>query len=148
MLRSITLTTMTLAAAGIAFANPVGRDEVTIDAVYTGEVMSNVRGGIKTGTVYMDNFDLMLTADLSKAGLEGGTLFVYGLYNNTQTFSDRYTGDAQVISNIDSERHYRFYEAWYEHRFAGDRASIKAGLIDLNSEFDTVIPPKNRGPEK
>jgi porin len=137
MLRTITLATMTLAAAGIAFANPVGGDEVTIDVVYTGEVMSNVHGGIKTGTVYMDNFDLMLTADLSKAGLEGGTLFVYGLYNNAQTFSDRYTGDAQVISNIDSERHYRLYEAWYEHRFAGDRASIKAGLIDLNSEFDT-----------
>ena len=136
MLRSITLAVVALAPHGFALADQADSDVVTVDAAYTGEVMSNVRGGIKTGTAYMDNFDLMLTADLSKAGVEGGTLFIYGLYNNGQTFSDRYSGDAQVISNIDSERHYRLYEAWYEQRFASDRASIKAGLIDLNSEFD------------
>ena len=30
----------------------------------------------------------------------------------------------------------RVYEAWLRRSFAGDRAAIKAGLIDINTTFD------------
>ena len=44
-----------------------------------------------------------------------------------------------MVSNIDAgTRAARLYEAWIEQRLAGDRLSLKAGLYDLNSEFDTT----------
>ena len=65
MLRLIMLAALALAAAGIAFANTTDRDAVTIDAVYTGEVMSNVRGGIKTGLIDLNSeFDTKDTGSL------------------------------------------------------------------------------------
>ncbi|OYX74039.1 MAG: hypothetical protein B7Y81_01140 [Caulobacter sp. 32-67-35] len=63
-------------------------------------------------------------------------LFFYGLYNNGQGFSDDLVGDAQGVSNIETGvRAARVYEAWIEQRIG--RTSVKLGLYDLNSEFDT-----------
>lgn len=48
-------------------------------------------------------------------------------------------GDAQIVSNIETGvRAARLYQAWVEQKFAGGRASLKVGLYDLNSEFDTT----------
>ncbi len=109
-----------------------------IGAAYTGDVWSNVSGGLARGERYLDNLDLTLEADLEAlAGWEGARIFVYGLYNNGKSLSEL-TGDAQVISNIETGvRAVRLYEAWIEQDF-GDGASIKAGLYDLNSEFDAL----------
>ncbi|HEX7061203.1 MAG TPA: carbohydrate porin [Woeseiaceae bacterium] len=105
------------------------------DAVYTGEVLSNVSGGIRTGTRYLDNLDLMLEVDLAEAwGFGDGTLFVYGLYNNGGTFTGELVGDLMAVSNIDAPHAFRLYEFWYE--LDGEDWSVRAGLYDLNSEFD------------
>ncbi len=105
------------------------------EAVYTGELLRNVSGGLQYGSAYLDNLDLILEVDLPHgSGGESGTLFLYGLYNNRGTFADRYTGDIQVTSNIDAPEAWRLFEAWYE--FDSDSWSIRGGLYDLNSEFD------------
>jgi porin len=109
---------------------------ILVDAAYTGEIRQVARGGLSKGSRYLDNFDLMVTIDGKAFGAKNGTLFLYGLYNNNTTFSDTLAGDAQVVSNIDTEKHFRLEEAWYEHRFLENTASLKMGLIDLNSEFD------------
>ena len=70
-------------------------------------------------------------------GSRFGTLFAYLLWNDASTFSDRYSGDAQGVTNIEAEQALRLYEFWYEHRLA-DGLSLKTGLYDLNSEFDAV----------
>lgn len=106
-----------------------------LDAVYTGEILSNVSGGIRTGTRYLDNLDLMLEVDLAEASPFGaGTLFVYGLYNNGGTFTGELVGDLMAVSNIDAPHAFRLYEFWYE--LGGEDWSVRAGLYDLNSEFD------------
>ena len=122
----------------LAFPRPVmaHNDLVLLDAVYVADIWHNFRGGLRTGTKYLDNLDLMLTVDSRAFGVENGTFFAYGLYNNNTTLSDTLVGDAQTISNIDATQHFRLEEFWYEQRFAGGAASVKAGLIDLNSEFD------------
>lgn len=122
----------------LAFAPPAmaHNDLVLLDAVYVADIWHNFRGGLRTGTKYLDNLDLMLTVDSRAFGVEDGTFFAYGLYNNNTTLSDTLVGDAQTISNIDATQHFRLEEFWYEQRFADGAASIKAGLIDLNSEFD------------
>jgi len=60
------------------------------------------------------------------------------LYNNGTRFSETLVGDAQTASNIDSGvRALRVYEAWLEMGDP-DRLSVRAGLYDLNSEFDSI----------
>lgn len=113
---------------------------VDLSIVYTGEVWRNARGGLRRGERYLDNLDLTLTVDGDRAfGWRGVTLFAYGLYNNGASLSGDLVGDTQTISNIETGvKAARLYEAWIDRRFAGDRASIRFGLYDLNSEFDTT----------
>lgn len=105
------------------------------EAVYTGDVLRNVSGGMESGTRYLDNLDLNLKIDIAEAwGIGAGTLFIRGLYNNGGTFSDELVGDLQVTSNIDVDEAWRIFELWYE--LGGDTWSVRTGLYDLNSEFD------------
>lgn len=121
-----------------ASAQDVNDSAVEFSALYSSEVRANLSGGVKQGVRYLDNFDLQLTIDAESAiGWQGATAFLYALYNNGTTFSDDLVGDLQGVSNIETGiRAVRLYEAWIEQRFAGDAASIKVGLYDLNSEFD------------
>jgi porin len=119
-----------------ASAAAVDESPFSFEALYTGEVWSNARGGIQKGTRYLHNVDLTLEADLSFVGLEDTTLFLYGLHTNGPEFSPDLVGDAQVVSNIDNGEVFRLYEAWIEKLFADKKLSLKAGLIDLNADFD------------
>lgn len=121
-------------------AEAAKRDAPVVDlsVVYTGEVWGNTRGGMHRGARYLDNLDVTLSVDADRAfGWRGVTLFAYGLYNNGAAFSRDVVGDAQTISNIETGvRAARLYQAWLDKRFASDRASVRFGLYDLNSEFD------------
>ena len=111
---------------------------VTAELGYIADALHNASGGIKAGSAYLQNIDATIEFDLRRVfGGGTGTLFAYLLWNDASTFSDRYPGDAQVVSNIDAERALRLYELWYEHRLA-DGLSLRIGLYDLNSEFDAV----------
>jgi porin len=113
---------------------------ITFDAVYTGEPIRNMSGGIRTGSTYLDNLDLQISADRGSIfGIPGLSGLLYGLYNNTNDFSEKYLGDAQLISNIDASRGLRLYEAWLD--WAPGKSgtfSTRLGLYDLNTEFDAT----------
>lgn len=111
---------------------------VGVEAAYTGEMMSLLDGGLKRGTRYLDNLDLKLAFDLERfAGVSGTRLFLYGLYNNGARFSEDLAGDGLIVSNIETGvQAARLYEAWLEH--GGAWGSLKVGLYDLNSEFDSL----------
>lgn len=102
-------------------------------ATYRADVLRNQSGGLATGTRYLDDLNLTLRVSF---GEEPGhsTLFLSGLYNNGTGFSNELVGDLQVVSNIDAVEAWRVFEAWYE--FGNERGSLRAGLYDLNSEFD------------
>lgn len=110
------------------------------DIRYMADVMSNLDGGIETGSRYMDNLDVSLEVDAERAmGWTGATLFLYGVYNNGKALSGDLVGDAQALSSIETEvKAARLLEAWLDQRFWDDRASIRVGLYDLNSEFDVI----------
>jgi porin len=111
---------------------------ILLEASYTGEVMSNLSGGVRRGERYLDNLDVVLEADLEQAiGWRGANLHVYGLYNNGKSVSEL-IGDAQAASNVETgTQAARLYEAWIDQKI-GSNASIRAGLYDLNSEFDVL----------
>ena len=113
-------------------------DAVTLDSVYTGEVWRQASGGIERGTRYLDNFDLTLDVDGERAfGLNGLQVFGYVLYNNGNSLCDELVGSAQCVSNIEATQAIRLYELWADWKNEHG-SSIKVGLYDFNSEFDTM----------
>ena len=111
---------------------------VSVQFGYIGDLLQNAAGGIRNGSAYLQNIDATIAFDLGRIlGNNGGSVFAYLLWNDASTFSDRYPGDAQGVSNIETEQALRLFEFWYERIFA-DRLSLKIGVYDLNSEFDAV----------
>jgi len=136
-----------LAPEALAYPDPLTGTEsggaapaLDVSVVYTADTWHNAGGGLRKGWRYLDNLDVTLNVDAERAfGWRGATFFLYGLYNNGQSLSDELVGDLQVVSNIDAGvQAARVYEAWIEQRLMDDRLSLKAGLYDLNSEFDTT----------
>lgn len=111
---------------------------VLLQATYTAEVIGNASGGLKRGTRYLDNFDIVFEADMEAlVGWNGAQVHVYGLYNNGHSISDL-VGDTQAVSNIETGTSaLRLYEAWVDQKI-GEHVSLRAGLYDLNSEFDAL----------
>jgi porin len=109
-----------------------------VDVTYTFDVWRAARGGVRKGTRYIDNLDIVAEADMERlVGWTGAEVHLYGLYNNGKSISDL-VGDTQAISNIETGvKAVRLYEAWINQKI-GDKASIKVGLYDLNSEFDAL----------
>jgi porin len=132
-----------LLCAPAALAEEAGASPpISFSATYTRELWREGSGGRKQGWASPDNLDLTMTVDAERAlGWRDTTIFVYGLYNNGVDFSGSKVGDIQTVSNIETGiRALHLYEAWVEHRMAGGRASLKAGLYDLSSEFDVTAP--------
>jgi porin len=109
-------------------------------ALFVGDALSNVHGGLREGSAWVDYLELAAEFDAGRAlGVGDMTLFASVVRTNPPTFSDRYVGDAMVVSNIDSERALRVLEAWFDWGFgARGTGSVLVGLYDLNSEFDTT----------
>lgn len=112
---------------------------IALSLVYTAEIDSNVDGGMARGVRYLDNLDLQLAADGERLiGWRGARAFVYLIYNNGTPFSSSLVGDVQTVSNIETGiRALRLFEAWVEQDI-GAAGSVKVGLYNLNSEFDTT----------
>jgi porin len=111
---------------------------VTLEMVYTGEMVSVLSGGLQRKTVFLDNKDIVLSVDAETLlGWKGAEFSFYVLGNHGDSPSE-YIGDFQTMSNIDTDATWKLYEAWYQQSFLGGKVSFKFGLIDLNSEFDVI----------
>lgn len=121
-----------LPGAGVAAAElPAGW---SLEAGYVGEGWQVGRGGLATGTRYLDNAYATFAAE-DAFGRSGLRLFAHALYNNGEAASGDLVGDAQGISNIEAVRAARLFQAWAEIAPAAGH-SLRFGLYDLNSEFD------------
>lgn len=111
---------------------------VAIGATYTGEIWSQQRGGVAAGERYLDNLDLLVDVDGERLlGAEGLRFFGYALYDNGHGVCEL-TGSAQCVSNIEASRALRLYELWTEWQLGEGGQSLRVGLYDLNSEFDSI----------
>lgn len=109
---------------------------VTVTIASAHEWMRNLRGGAAVGSATLHNEDLQVEVDAERlVGWPGATWFVYGLRDHGHSPSE-FAGDAQVVSNIDAPDAMKVFEAWLDQGF-GDRVSVRAGLYNVNSEFDS-----------
>jgi porin len=108
-------------------------------ADYQGDAFTVVDGGLTNGGSYVDLFAVGADGDLDAAfGWDGAVASVSIQRSNGGAPSGR-IGEAQAISSLEAgDDATRLFEAWIEAPLGG--VSIKAGLIDLNSEFDSSEP--------
>lgn len=133
---SLAAATLSLAAPSVTRAEDDVREAAppVLSASSVTDLFANVDGGVDRGVVLMEKADLYLDTTLSVIGLDRVTAhadlqLLFGGSLNTLV------GDAQVSSNVDAPSGLRPLEAWLAAPL-GARTTIKAGLIDLNGDFD------------
>ncbi|MCP4263147.1 MAG: carbohydrate porin [Planctomycetes bacterium] len=128
--------------AGDLFGSRSWLDEqrIIIEMLYTGEVFSNLRGGLNTSgaSEYRGNFDMTLTADAEKFGLAPGSIFFYTQLGHGRGITERHVGDAQVLSNLDAGYLFQVSEYWIDQFFFDSQLRIKVGKQDSNVDFMAV----------
>src|ERR1700722_83105 len=108
---------------------------ITFTGEYTGEILSNLSGGIKEGTIYEGLLKLTLQLDLKKIGWEGASIFASALYPHGNGLSKDYTGDFNILSSIDAYDSVRLFELWFQQKLFGDKMSIRIGQMSADLEF-------------
>lgn len=101
----------------------------------------SVFSGINPGLAVLSKLQVSATLTGDKFGLEGWSAHAQIFRFDGQQLSAR-MGDIQTADNLEALPMTRLFEAWVARQWGGDNRSIalRAGLIDLNSQFDSVDP--------
>jgi porin len=134
-----TLLVPVLGSIALLSASPAlaeqGERALSFTASATTEVWRNVQGGLSTDTVALTMADATLGLDGTALGHKGFGGEISLVATNGQSLSAQ-IGDIQTASNIENDGALHLYQAWLRQALGQD-ASIKAGILDLNADFDT-----------
>lgn len=104
-------------------------------AIYTGEVLSNVSGGVRRGTIYDGRLELGLQADLEKlVGWQGALFNVSSFITHGRGLTRDRIENLLTVSNIEALPSARLFELWLEQKL-GPIGSIRIGQLAADSEF-------------
>jgi porin len=104
------------------------------EASYTGDIVNNLSGGIKTGSCYLGMANIRLGFDSEKAGLwRGGYFLVSATNTHGAKPSEELLGDIQIASNIEAGNHTFIQEFFFRQKL--HKIELTLGLQDLNIEF-------------
>ncbi len=133
------LARLSLGCALIAMAwAPAARaddDKPTLGVRYTTDVLGTISGGLERDARWLGRLDVLADSGDRLLGIDGLSAHADLMLVHGGGLSDRIVGDAQVVSNVDAPVALRPFEAWVEAS-PGGNVRLKAGFIDLNSEFD------------
>jgi len=116
--------------------NPLAKHGVKFAATYIGELLSNVSGGLKQGTMYEGRLNLAVDVDLQKlAGLDQLTLHANMFQIHGDGLSRANLQNFLVVSGIEALPSTRLYEAYFEKKWGNSVVSLKAGQLSADSEF-------------
>ena len=120
-----------LTALAPVSAQPV----VKLGASYTGDLLGTVDGGLDRGVDLVGRADAWADFDGADFGTPEVSAHIDLMAAHGPDFSGRRTGAFQTISSLEADTVPHVYEAWAQWQ-ASPALSAKAGLIDLNAEFD------------
>ena len=97
--------------------------------------------GLDPGTAILNKLQVSGTLSGDTLGLPGWSAHAQVFRFDGQALSNR-QGDIQTADNLEAVPVTRLFEAWIAHQWGRQDRSIalRAGLIDLNSQFDSVDP--------
>jgi porin len=109
---------------------------VQFGAQYIGEAWQT--GGVpERRSAWLDLIETSLTIDGARTfGVDGVTVKVAAQRNSGRAITDA-IGATAPLSSIEALAAARISEAWVEWAATNQRGSIKAGVMDLNDEFDS-----------
>ncbi|WP_428333300.1 carbohydrate porin [Novosphingobium sp.] len=110
---------------------------VSITGVAVLDSMSLVAGGVHPGSKILTKAAVSASYDGSNDGHEGLSALASMQFAGGGHISANNIGDIQVIDNIEASNALRIYEVWIAHQYGGGKFGWKAGLTDLNADFDT-----------
>ena len=115
----------------------LGERGVVYGLEYTNDLLSNVHGGLRTGTIDQGKLQGVLTVDFGKlAGWDGLSLFSnFFQIHHTGHIRREYVGGINTIAAIEANPTTRLSEIWLEQKFAGEKVSLRAGQLAADSEF-------------
>lgn len=105
--------------------------------IYTNDVLSNLSGGSRRGTVDQGKLEAQFTLDLEKfAGWKDLTLYA-NLFqtHNTGRMRRDYIGGMNTIAAIEANPSIRLSELWLERKFWDGAASFRIGQLVADNEF-------------
>ena len=110
---------------------------VDIGLTHKSDVMANITGGIKNGTVWLGHTEARIALDLDKLlGWDATTAYIHYHSDLGSKFNTHYVGGFMGEDNIEvTTNTAQFFHAWLQKNFANNRLSILAGLYPIDSEF-------------
>jgi porin len=109
---------------------------VQFSVTYIGEALSNVSGGIRTGSIYTGRLDLGTTIDLEKvAGWTGATFHANMFQIHGDGLSRSYIGNLMLVSGVEALPATRLYELWIEQKLWGGKVAVRVGQQASDVEF-------------
>jgi len=108
---------------------------ITYSVIYTSDVLSNLSGGNKRGTIYQGKVEGQLTVDLEKlAGWQDLTFYANAFQiHNTGRIRRDYVGGMNTIAAIEASPTTRLSELWLERKFGP--ATFRVGQLAADAEF-------------
>jgi porin len=105
--------------------------------IYTNDILSNLSGGTRRGTIDQGKLETQLTIDLGKlAGWQDYTLYANTFAtHNTGRMRRDYVGGLNTIAAIEATPSVRLSELWLERKFWGGAASIRVGQLVADNDF-------------
>src|SRR5574344_2020427 len=104
------------------------------EASYIGDFYCNATGGIKTGVGFLGMANLKVGFNTEAAGWwKGGSFFINGASTHGKSPTENFTGDFQVVSNIDAGDLIYLHELWFHQDFS--KINFTIGLQDMNVQF-------------
>src|SRR5262245_61582362 len=110
---------------------------ITYQLIYTNDVLSNVRGGSKRGTIDQGKLESILSVDLEKLVRLQGLNFYANVFqiHNTGRIRRDYVGGLNTIAAIEAVPTTRLSELWVEQKFANGKGSLRVGQLAADVEF-------------
>lgn len=130
------LAALALAAPGLAVSAPAAaQSAVTFGASYSADLLTASAGSPVSGTDVIGRADAWLDFKGPAVGLDTLSAHLDVIAVHGPDFSGARIGAYQTISSLEADTLPHIYEAWAQWK-PSPYFSAKAGLIDLNAEFD------------
>ncbi len=112
---------------------------LSFGAIYAGELFTALRGADREQNHYHGLLDVAVDADLTKLmGWRGLTFHANGYWTHGSSITADSVATIAAISHIEATPTVRLFEAWFEQKVAGDRASLRFGQLAADAEFATL----------
>ena len=119
------------------FRKSMAERGVTYNFLYTNDILANIRGGEKRGTIDEGKLEASIAIDLGKLAGFNGLQFYSNAFaiHNTGRIRRDYISGINTISSIEATPATRLSEIWLEQKFWDDRASLRFGQLTADTEF-------------